>query len=94
MRTEARTWDDRCDAARSVPIAELVSRLGLSEPKKCGKQLLMRCPFHDDRRPSLYLEPVKGWWKCFGCGEGGDSISLWMRERGVGFADAVREIIP
>ncbi|MBI3780107.1 MAG: hypothetical protein HY278_03485 [candidate division NC10 bacterium] len=31
-----------------------------------------RCPFHDDRRPSLSVHRWKGAWKCFaGCGHGG-----------------------
>lgn len=42
-----------------------------------------RCPFHDDRRPSLSL--LGGFWRCWaGCGEGG--INAWRslaRSRGM-----------
>ena len=87
-------WTERCEAARSIPIMELVRRLDLGEPRKCGKQLQLHCPFHSDGRPSFYIEPKRGLWNCFGCGLGGDGIALWMQTRRVGFAQAVREIVP
>ena len=85
-------WLQRCERARSIPILEVVDRLGIGEPRKSGKHYLIRCPFHNDRRPSFYIEPVKAVWKCFPCDDGGDGIGLWMRVRGVGFSDAVREL--
>lgn len=41
-----------------------------------------RCPFHDDRRPSLSL--LGGFWRCWaGCGEGGiNAFRSRMKERG------------
>ena len=36
------------------------------------RELRLRCPFHDDRTPSLSWNLEKGCWKCHtGCGEGG-----------------------
>ncbi len=33
---------------------------------------MARCPFHNDRQPSLSIHRWKGTWKCFaGCGAGG-----------------------
>lgn len=38
----------------------------------CGPEVKLRCPFHDDRLPSLAVNLEKGVWKCHaGCGEGG-----------------------
>jgi hypothetical protein len=36
-----------------------------------GRSRKVRCPFHDDRTPSLhvYPSPEQGWY-CFGCGRG------------------------
>ncbi len=94
MNGRTMTWIERCEAARSVPILDLVQSLGLGEPKKCGKQQTMLCPFHGERSPSFFIEPRRGLWNCFGCDAGGDGIGLWMKARRVGFAQAVREIVP
>ncbi len=32
------------------------------------------CPFHNDRNPSMHVNPDKGIFKCFSCGTGGDLI--------------------
>lgn len=34
------------------------------------------CPFHKEKTASLSVSPRKQIWKCFGCGKGGDAISL------------------
>ena len=34
------------------------------------------CPFHKEKTASLSISPQKQIWKCFGCGKGGDVISL------------------
>ena len=36
----------------------------------------IRCPFHDDKTPSLHL--YEGHWLCFGCGKTGDYIDLLL----------------
>lgn len=54
-----------------------------------------RCPFHDDGTASLsvYLGEAGGGWRCFaGCGAG-DLLSFHMRLTGLGFADAVRDLV-
>ena len=88
------SWEERCDAARSAPILDLLQRLDLGEARKCGKQLAMLCPFHGEKSPSFFIDPTRGLWNCFGCNAGGDGIGLWMKARRVGFAQAVREIVP
>lgn len=48
------------------------------------------CPIHDgDTLPSLYVNPTKGLWKCFGCDLGGDVISFIQEVEGLDFKDAV-----
>ena len=40
-------------------------------PVGSGDQAKVRCPFHDDQRPSCSVNLVKGLWHCFaGCGAG------------------------
>ena len=40
--------------------------------------ITIRCPFHDDRSPSLTLYTEQQTWWCFGCQQGGDSIDAVM----------------
>ena len=43
--------------------------------KSVGGSLKGLCPFHDEKTPSFHVTPAKGFWYCFGCGEGGDRKS-------------------
>jgi hypothetical protein len=79
------------EVARNVPIAGIFVRYGL-KLRPVGGEFVTRCPFHDDRRPSLRVNPEKCLWHCFPCGAGGDGIAFVMRLRGVDFAAAVREL--
>jgi len=48
-----------------------------------------KCPWHEDREPSLSVDREKGLYHCFGCGESGDVVTLVQKFRGVGFKEAV-----
>ena len=85
-------WEQLKDDARSLSILDVARRLGLGEPVKQGKEYVVSCPMHDDRKPSLQLNPAKGTWYCFPCGIGGDGIGLVMKARRVGFPEAIREL--
>jgi hypothetical protein len=59
----------QCDELLGVDAAHYIERLtGLD----VGRDRKVRCPFHEDRSPSLhaYRDPKRGWY-CFGCGRGG-----------------------
>jgi DNA primase catalytic core len=70
-------------------LAALVRASGV-DLKPVGKDLRGRCPFHDDKGPSLVVTPSKGLWHCLGaCGKGGSAIDWVMKSRGVSFTHAV-----
>ncbi|WP_313408340.1 DNA primase [Aeromicrobium sp.] len=50
------------------------------------------CPFHDERTPSFNVRPAQGFYHCFGCGAGGDSIKFIMEIEGLAFAEAVERL--
>ena len=55
-----------------------------------GADLIGRCPFHDDREPSLVITPAKNLWHCLGaCQAGGSTIDWVMQAEGVSFRHAV-----
>lgn len=57
------------ERADIIKVAELYG-MHLNRAYKCV------CPFHKEKTASLSISPQKQIWKCFGCGKGGDVISL------------------
>ena len=60
--------------------------------KRAGKEFKALCPFHDEKTPSFYVVPGKGFYKCFGCGESGDVFSFLMEYTGLSFNEAVEKL--
>ena len=54
-----------------------------------GGSLTGLCPFHDEKTPSFRVTPSRGFYHCFGCGEGGDVISFVQKINNVTFVEAV-----
>ena len=54
-----------------------------------GGALVGLCPFHDEKTPSFRVTPSKGFYYCFGCGEGGDVIKFVQQINNMGFTEAV-----
>jgi DNA primase len=71
-----------------ISIERLVESSGV-ELKTAGKDLLGRCPFHEDAQASLVVTPAKNLWHCFGCQIGGGPIDWMMKAKGVSFRHAV-----
>jgi DNA primase len=44
-----------------------------------GGSLKGLCPFHDEKTPSFQVTPSRGFYYCFGCGEGGDAITFMQK---------------
>lgn len=71
--------------------ADLVNLIGeYVTLKKKGVNWEACCPFHDEKSPSFKVNPVKGIYKCFGCGKGGDAISFVMDIESMGYVEALR----
>lgn len=72
-----------------VPLERLAEARGV-ELRRHGADLIGRCPFHDDREPSLVVTPGKNLWHCLGeCQTGGSPIDWVMKAEGVSFRHAV-----
>ena len=58
--------------------------------KRAGTTYKGLCPFHSEKTPSFHVNPERGFFHCFGCGEGGDVFKFLELHERVGFQDAVR----
>jgi hypothetical protein len=65
-----------------ISVQRLVEAAGI-DLKKSGKDLLGRCPFHEDGEPSLVVTPAKNLWHCFACGISGGPIDRVMKASSV-----------
>jgi DNA primase len=60
--------------------------------KKKGRELIGLCPFHEDHRPSMNVNPVKQIFKCFACGAGGDVLKFVQMREGLTFPQAIERL--
>lgn len=58
--------------------------------KKRGKSYLGLCPFHTEKTPSFSVDPVRGFYHCFGCGVGGNVFTFLMQMERMTFPEVVR----
>ena len=75
---------------QSNDIVEVISE-HLKLDRK-GKEFVGLCPFHQDNKPSMYVNPVKGIFKCFACGAGGDVIKFIQMKEGLSFVQAMQSL--
>lgn len=57
-----------------------------------GADLEGLCPFHDEKTPSFHVTPARGFYYCFGCGEGGDVIKFEQTINNLSFAEAIQAL--
>jgi DNA primase catalytic core len=86
----ARIREDEIERLKEeTSVARLVEAAGV-ELKRQGADLVGRCPFHEDKTPSLVITPSKNLWHCLGaCRAGGSVIDWMMKAQGVSFRHAV-----
>lgn len=79
--------DDLKSRADLVRIIEPYAPL-----KKKGANWMGCCPFHQEKTPSFSVSPSKGFYKCFGCGKGGNAYTFLMEMEGLNFPEAIQRV--
>jgi DNA primase len=74
----------------SLDIVEVVQRHVIL--KKTGRSFTGKCPFHNDKSPSMNVNREKGIFKCFACGVGGDAFTFLMKIENRSFGELIREL--
>lgn len=72
----------------AIEIVEVIG--GYVTLKKRGRTYLGLCPFHNEKTPSFNVNPERGVFKCFGCGEGGDAISFVMKHEQLTYPETLK----
>lgn len=54
-----------------------------------GGSLTGLCPFHEEKTASFHVTPARGYYHCFGCGEGGDVFDFVQKINNISFSEAV-----
>ncbi|MEN6459641.1 MAG: DNA primase [Thermoguttaceae bacterium] len=81
------SFDTKERVKQAVDIVDLVgSHIQL---RRQGRNYVGLCPWHDDSRPSLQVNPERQSFKCWVCDIGGDVFSFVMKMEGVEFREAL-----
>ena len=71
-------------------VTDIVELVGHYIPlKRAGRHFVGRCPWHDDTRPSLQVNPQRQTFKCWVCDIGGDVFAFIMKIENVDFREAL-----
>jgi DNA primase len=82
-------WHDTKERVRqAIDIVELVG--GYIPLRREGRNYKGLCPWHDDSRPSLHINPERQSFKCWVCDIGGDIFSFFMKMEKIEFPEALR----
>lgn len=82
--------DDIEKIRQSVNIVELME--AVTTVRKRGRAFKAICPFHQEKTPSVSLDPARGLFHCFGCGAGGDIFKFVMESQAMTFNEAVEHL--
>lgn len=72
-------------------LSDLIAGYGI-QVKRAGGSYKACCPFHHEKTPSFHIQPAKGYYHCFGCGESGDVIKFVMKYEGLTFMEAAQKL--
>ena len=82
---------DRATIDRIYAAADIVEIISdYVTLRKKGVNYQCCCPFHNEKTPSFVVSPVKGVFKCFGCGKGGNAVTFVMEHEGVTYPEALK----
>ena len=87
-----RIRDDDVALVREKARIDEVVREYVTLKSAGGGSLKGLCPFHEERSPSFHVTPSRGFYHCFGCGEGGDVITFVQKMDALTFAEAVEKL--
>src|SRR5215831_13516959 len=89
-------WVSFDEIKSRVSMREVLTHYGLMQgtqekSSKRGIELRLRCPFHEDKTPSLSISAETGKFHCFGChAKGGDIFDFVVSKEGISASDRTK----
>ena len=89
-------WVSFDEIKSRVSMKDVLAHYGLiqgttEKPSKQGIELRLRCPFHEDKTPSLSINAATGKFHCFGChAKGGDIFDFVVTKEGITASDRTK----
>ena len=80
-------FDAKEQVRQAIDIVDLVG--SYVQLRRQGRNFVGTCPWHDDSRPSLQVNPDRQSFKCWVCDYGGDVFSFVMRTENMEFREAL-----
>src|SRR4051812_29404410 len=80
-------FDAKEQVRQAVDIVDLVG--SYVQLRRNGRNFVGLCPWHDDSKPSLQVNPDRQSFKCWVCDYGGDVFSFVMRAENMEFREAL-----
>lgn len=78
------------EVRNNVNIVDVISQYVSLEKK--GKDYIGLCPFHQEKTPSFTVNEEKQFFKCFGCGKGGNVFKFLMYKDNLTFPESVEQV--
>jgi len=77
--------------ADATNLVDLISEHGITL-KRAGTNYKGLCPFHAEKTPSFNVNPLRGFFHCFGCNTSGDAIKFLIQYDRLSFSEAIEEL--
>lgn len=84
------------EAMKKLNLPVMLQNYGLSLKASGPETYRTRCPFHDDKTPSLNIswKKEKWLWHCFGCSKSGNVIDFVIAYEKINFSEAYQKLAP
>lgn len=90
-KVNGRVEQNDIEQAIQIPLLE-IANTHLQKLQKRGKNWVALCPFHQEKTPSFTIFE-DNYYKCFGCGEYGNTINFVRLLYGYSFQKAIKHLI-
>jgi len=83
-----RLSDEQIAEANAFPIENIIGQQ--NRLRKSGRDFVALCPMHQEKTPSFHIYTETNSFYCFGCSQGGNTITLVRLLHNLSFPEAIK----